>query len=77
MAFLYHTASNARFPLNAGDELARTAVSDASDAMDFTFDIAFGEPHVLKGKPVIETIQKASLAIAGVIDDFIARGLVS
>ena len=46
------------FPLKAGDELF-IDVPDAkvNEKMEFSFDVAFGEPQVVEGESLLETLQ--------------------
>lgn len=60
------------FPLKTGDEL----LIDAPDAkvnekMQFAFDVAFGEPQILEGGPLIETLQEFAEVVDKLILSFI------
>ena len=47
------------FPLKAGDELFIDAPdAEVNEKMPFAFDVAFGEPQILEGEPLVETLQK-------------------
>lgn len=59
------------FPLKVGDEL----LIDAPDAkvnekVQFAFDIAFGEPGILEGAPLIDTLKGFAEEVDGLILDF-------
>lgn len=58
-----------RKPLKDGDIIA-IRESDMDDEMDFALDIAFAEPEVIKGKPIIETIKRLSDVIDNLLTDF-------
>jgi hypothetical protein len=46
-------------PLKVGDELFTGGPDEEVDEkLKFAFDVAFGEPEVAKGKPVLETLQQ-------------------
>jgi hypothetical protein len=55
------------FPLKAGDELLRVPFDEVNENMHFTFEVAFGEPEVIKGQPIVVTLYQA----AGIIRDTI------
>jgi len=74
-ALIFQTESLARFPLKAGDELARVSIADANENMTFTFALAFGEPKAVAGKPIIQTLYQASLLIRDMIRKFDGLGL--
>jgi len=44
------------FPLKVGDELPSPNI-DPDKKMEFTFDVAFGEPQIADGDSLIETLQ--------------------
>lgn len=44
------------FPLKMGDELPSPNI-DPDKKMEFTFDVAFGEPQIANGDSLIETLQ--------------------
>ncbi len=48
--------ANRMFPLKVGDELASYNI-DPDKKMEFAFDVAFGEPQIVEGDPLIETLQ--------------------
>ncbi len=71
----FKTDSVAPFPLKKGDTLARVPLGEANENMDFTFTVAFGEPEILKGKPVIETLHHMAYLIRDIIRTFSDSGL--
>ena len=59
------------FPLQAGDELfADLPDTEVNEKMQFTFEIAFGEPQVLEGEPLIETLHHMTQAVDDIILSF-------
>jgi hypothetical protein len=64
------------FPLKAGDELKRVPFSEFDENMYFRFDVAFGEPEVLKGKAIIPTLFQAAKFIREIIRNFDERGVL-
>ena len=46
---------------------------EAHEHMDFTFDIAFGEPEVFAGKPVVRTLVKLAWVVESIISHFDPR----
>jgi len=64
------------FPLQVGTEL----FIDAPDAqpnskIQFRFDVAFGEPDVVEGEPLLETLQAAIAYVEKVVTGF--KGLLA
>jgi hypothetical protein len=64
------------FPLKPGDELLTVAASDVDEKMHFVLDIAFGEPKIVKGNPVIETLHEMRIYVAEIISSFDKAGLL-
>jgi hypothetical protein len=59
------------FPLKVGDELYIGAPDEEmNEEMQFAFDIAFGEPGIIEGKPLIETLQSMANLIDNLLTDF-------
>jgi hypothetical protein len=59
------------FPLTAGDELfIDGADAEVNDKMQFRFDVAFGEPQVCEGDPLIETLQHMADLVDRLIPQF-------
>jgi hypothetical protein len=75
-AMVFQTESVSHFPLKAGDELARRPIPEADQEMYFPFVIAFGEPRVLEGKPVIPSLQEMADFIRGMIRSFDRDGIL-
>src|ERR1700682_1942445 len=76
-AILFQTESaNIQFPLKTGDKLAVIPESEVNKHMQFTFEIAFGEPQVLRGNPVIQTLHQMAHRIFHIISDFTYRGMI-
>jgi hypothetical protein len=59
------------FQLKTGDKLAVIPKSEVNEHMNFTFEIAFGEPEIVKGHPVIETLHHMAEIIRDIIKRFI------
>jgi hypothetical protein len=74
-AIIFQTNSLARFPLNAGDELARVPIAEANENMNFTFAVAFGAPKGIAGQPIIPTLYQACHLIRDMIREFDDLGL--
>jgi hypothetical protein len=59
------------FPLKVGDELFITLPdAEVDEKREFRFDVAFGEPGVMDGEPIIETLQHLADLIDGVVAGF-------
>ena len=59
------------FPLKIGDEL----FIDAPDAkvnqkMQFVFEVAFGEPQIIEGEPLLPTLHEFTNLVDGIITNF-------
>jgi hypothetical protein len=52
-----------------GDILARIPRSDVQDKMHFPFEVAFGEPRVVRGKPVTVFLHQVANRIDGIISE--------
>jgi hypothetical protein len=75
-AFLTNSGQVPIYPLEAGQELRRVPFEEFDKNMYFTFEVAFGEPQVIKGKPLIPTLYRASKLIRDIIRDFENGGLL-
>lgn len=65
---LFFRPADRLFPLKTGDKLfSDLPDTKVNEQMQFTFDIAFGEPQVVEGEPLIETLQ----SMANLVDDLI------
>jgi hypothetical protein len=74
--FFQRVPSVAKFPLKAGDELCRAPMAEADKKMYFPFVVAFGEPEIVKGKPVVPTLQQMADFIRNMVRDFDKRGIL-
>jgi len=69
-------AKNPRIhPLQIGDELLTVAEAEVEDNMRFMINIAFAEPDIVRGNPVIETLHEMAKIIRRQIFDFDRAGL--
>jgi hypothetical protein len=62
-------------PLKVGDELLTVAERDVEDDMQFLINIAFAEPAVVRGNPVIETLHEMAKMVHHQIFEFDRAGL--
>jgi len=69
-------ATERHFPLKAGDVLHRVPIAEVDEHMHFTFEIAFGEPKVVEGSPILPALYLASSSIRGMIRDLDAAGFL-
>jgi len=59
------------FPLKAGDELFIDAPdSEVNEKMEFRFDVAFGEPEIVDGEPIIPTLCELADCVDALIQSF-------
>jgi hypothetical protein len=59
------------FPLKAGDVLFEGAPdTDPDEHMEFRFEVAFGEPQILEGEPLLETVHQMADLIGNVVATF-------
>lgn len=59
------------FPLKAGDELFIDAVdAKPNEKIQFRLDVAFGEPQVMDGEPIIETLRHVTDSVEKLIAGF-------
>jgi hypothetical protein len=56
--------------LKAGDVLARIRKAEVQDKMHFPFEVAFGEPEILKGQPIIVFLHQAAHRIRNIVSEF-------
>ncbi len=67
----YFRPADRLFPLKVGDELLIDAPdAEESPGMDFQFDVAFGEPGIVEGAPLLEALQKMAGVVADAIGQF-------
>jgi hypothetical protein len=64
------------FPLKAGDKLHTVPRDEVEDDMHFAFEIAFGEPEIVKGKSVIVTLKHFEHLVRHTIWHFYRNGLL-
>ena len=62
--------------LKVGDEVLRIPTSESEPDMKFLVNIAFGEPEIVKGNPVTDTLLAMGHYVRRIIFDFDARGLL-
>lgn len=59
------------FPLKPGDELFIDAPdAEVNDKMQFVFEVAFGEPQIVEGEPLMETLYQLTKLVEGIIPNF-------
>jgi hypothetical protein len=59
------------FPLKVGSELfIDLPGAEVNPKMNFLIDVAFGEPNVCEGEPVLETLKNMSSVVGGIVSDF-------
>lgn len=63
------------YPLQIGSELLTVAEGEVEEDMQFMINIAFAEPDIAKGNPVIETLHEMAAMIRRQIFDFDKLGL--
>lgn len=63
------------FPLKAGDKLLAVAESEVDEHMKFLLNIAFAEPEIVRGNPVLETLNEMLNLVRNTIIQFDAFGL--
>ncbi len=68
---LYLSPGDRMFPLKVGDELFIDAPdAEVNEKINFLFDIAFGEPGVVEGDPILETLKGMSDLVGNIVSDF-------
>ena len=71
MPDLYISPTDRMFPLKVGDELFIDAPdAEVNEKINFLFDIAFGEPGVVEGDAIIETLQGMYDLVDNLVSDF-------
>jgi len=63
------------FPLKTGDKLLTVPESEMDKDVNFLLGIAFAEPEIVKGNPVVETLHEMTKVVRKVIFDFDGWGL--
>jgi hypothetical protein len=67
----FYGSSDKMFPLKQGDELFIDGPgAEADEKMQFRFEVAFGEPRIIEGQPLIETLQSMIDLIDHLVTDF-------
>lgn len=70
-AFFFLTDAERLRTLQVGDEVDRfPSDTNVDEKMYPRFEIAFGEPQVVEGKSVVETVQAMAVAVANLISEF-------
>ena len=64
------------FDLKAGHILGMFSKSEKHKKMEFPIEIAFAEPQILKGKPLIETLWLMFQAAQSTVMEFDSAGLL-
>lgn len=68
---LYAFPTDRMFPLKVGDELFIDAPdAEVNEKINFLFDIAFGEPGVVEGDSILETLKGMSDLVGNIVSDF-------
>lgn len=68
---LYASPTDRMFPLKVGDELFIDAPdAEVNEKINFLFDIAFGEPGVVEGDSILETLKGMSDLVGNIVSDF-------
>jgi hypothetical protein len=65
-----------KFPLEAGDVLLTIPKSQVEDDMKFLLRMAFAEPEIVKGNPIIDTLHDMTTHVRHVIFEFERMGLL-
>ena len=58
------------FDVKKGDVLARVPRAEVQEKMFFPFELAFGEPHAIKGEPVVHTLMNIEHRIRTYVIEF-------
>jgi hypothetical protein len=59
------------FPLKAGAELfIDLPDAEANEKLDFRFEVAFGEPQICEGQPIVETLQHMADLVDSLVSSF-------
>jgi hypothetical protein len=70
-SFMAHRVS----PLKVGDVFFRVPKAEVEEKMQFTMNIAFAEPEIVKGNPVIETLHAMHKMVFEIVFEFWKFGL--
>ncbi len=63
------------FPVKEGHRLFTVPESEVDENMKFLLNIAFAEPEIVRGNPVIETLHEMTNLVRYVIFEFDRNGL--
>ncbi len=59
------------FPLKPGHELFVDAPdAEADEKMQFRFEIAFGEPQIAEGEPLLDTLHQTATSVEEIVTSF-------
>ena len=71
MIDFYVKPADRMFPLKAGDELFIDAPNvKVNEKMQFVFEVAFGEPQIVEGEPLLKTLHEFTNLVDGIITSF-------
>lgn len=76
-ALYLETSVSATIPLKTNTILRSVPFSEVDENTKFVFDVAFGEPQVLQGKPIIVTLHRTAKLIREIIRDFDGAGFLA
>jgi hypothetical protein len=66
-----------RFSLETDDTLDIIPKAQVQNEMNFPIEIAFGEPEIVKGKPVLDTLNRTADMIYTIFMEFSSAGLLT
>jgi len=64
------------FPLKAGDTLLVVPRAEVEEGMTFLLSIAFAEPEIARGNPVIETLHDMVMRLRHILFEFDRKNLL-
>ncbi len=68
---VYVRPADRLFPLKAGDELLITDPdTEVNEKMQFVFEVAFGEPQIVEGEPLLKTLQQMIDLVDNIVLNF-------
>ncbi|MGB6771764.1 MAG: hypothetical protein WBF51_07140 [Candidatus Dormiibacterota bacterium] len=68
---VFFSPADRTFPLKAGDILFEGAPDEEPDEyLEFRFEVAFGEPHILEGEPLLETVHQMAELVGNIVVTF-------
>jgi hypothetical protein len=68
MLDFYVKPADRLFPLKAGDELFIDAPNaKVNEKMQFVFEVAFGEPRIIEGQPLLKTLHEFKNLVDGIV----------